>query len=178
MDKKPNRAVALAAGCLLFASALFGCGDKFVVLGRSARFQRINASAHPASILIYRNPASRLPAEKDFPLESTLKLAGHKSRVVETPADVGKSLTSGSYDIVLTDFSDVSVVEPQVKTAASKSSVIPMLYNQTSAEIAAVEGKYSCVLKASKKSHDLLAVIDEAMTSKLKTGAADCPKTR
>src|SRR5712691_7079570 len=101
--RKAMPAIGAALGVWLFAApALLGCGDKFVVLGRGVRFQRVNASAHPASILIYMNPASHVPAaDKEFQLQSTLKLAGHKPAVVEDQSGLEKALKSGRYDLVL-----------------------------------------------------------------------------
>jgi ABC-type amino acid transport substrate-binding protein len=170
---------AVAGFCLLTASVLLGCGDKFVVLGRGARFQRVNASLHPASILIYMNPRSHVPAaDKEFQLQSTLKLAGHKPAVVEDQGGLDRALKSGKYDLVLADLSDAATVGPEAQATTSKPAVIPIIYNPTGAELASAEKQYSCVVKASKKDHDLLAVIDEAMQSKAKGLDPKCQKGR
>jgi hypothetical protein len=176
--KRPLRALSVALGVyLLAATTVFACGDKFLVLGRGVRFQRINASAHLASILIYMNPASQVPAaDKEFQLQSTLKLAGHKLSVVEDQRGLDKALKSGKYDIVLADLSDAAAVEPEAHAAASKPAVIPVVYNPTGTELAQAEKQYSCLAKASKKNHDLLAVIDEAMQSKAKSSEVRCQK--
>jgi hypothetical protein len=41
-------------------------------------------------------------------------------------------------------------------------------------ELAAAEKQYSCLVKASKKNYELLAVIDDAMASKLKGAGVQC----
>jgi hypothetical protein len=169
--------LTFSVGVFLAGSWVLACGDKFVVLGRGARFQRINASLHPASILIYMNPRSHVPAaDKEFQLQSTLKLAGHKAAVVEDRSGLDRALKSGKYDLVLSDLSDAAMVEPQAQAAASKPAVIPVVYNPTGAELVAAEKQYSCIVKASQKNHDLLAVIDEAMLSKAKGLDPKCPK--
>jgi hypothetical protein len=169
--------VAAAGTCLLLSPPLSGCGDKFVVLGRGLRFQAVHMSAHPASILIYMNPNSHVPAaEKELQLQATLRLAGHKPHAVEASSDLDKALSSGSYDLVLADLSDVATLEPEVHAAASKPEIVPILYNPTPTELEAAKKQYSCLFKADKKSHELLTVIDEAVQSRLK--GATCQNRR
>ena len=167
----------MVVGVFLAATTVLACGDKFVVLGRGVRFLGLHAALHPASILIYMNPASHVPAaDKEFQIQSTLKLAGHKPHAVENPGDLGKALSSGSYDLVLGDLSDVAMLERQVETVPTKPAVIPVVYNLTGAELAAAEKEHSCLIKASKKNHELLAVIDEAMQSKSRGSDPKCQK--
>ena len=178
--RKLSFAIAATVGiCLLLTPPLVGCGDKFVVLGRGVRFQRVNASLHPASILIYMNPSSHIPeADKEFQLQSALKLAGHKTAVVEDPNGLERALKSGKYDLILADLSDAAAVKPAAQASASKPTVIPVIYSRTGAELASAEKQYSCLFKASQKSHDLLPVIDEAMRSKVRTSEVICQKGR
>jgi hypothetical protein len=171
-------ALGVASGVLLLLpSTLFGCGESFVIFGPRVRFERVYASAHPASILIYLNPSSHLPAaEKEFQLQAMLKLAGHKPHAVEAWNDLDKALSSGSYDLVLADLSDVARLEHELPATASKPAVIPIVYNPTGAELAAAEKQHGCLVKASRKPRELLAVIDEAMQSRLKASGATCQK--
>jgi hypothetical protein len=170
---------ALAAVLAAFPGTAEACGDKFVVLGRGMRLLSVKTATHPAAILIYMNPASRVPAaEKELQLQSTLKLAGHKAAAVEDARALDKALASGKYDLVLADVSDAPALEQEVRASASKPAVIPVVYNPTGTELAAAEKQYSCLVKASKKNYDLLAVVDEAMVSKSKGAAASCQKTR
>jgi hypothetical protein len=163
--------------CLFAAPALLGCGDKFVVLGRGVRFGAVHMSAHPASILIYMNPNSHVPAaDKEFQLQTTLKLAGHKAAIVEDQGGLDRALNSGKYDLVLADLSDAATLESEAKSSPSKPAVLPLVYNPTGTELAQAEKKYSCLVKASRKNHDLLAVIDEAMQGKIKGTGAICQK--
>jgi len=63
--------VAIAGAWL--SGDLLACGDKFLVAGRGTRFQRPK-NARAASVLIYANPSSGLPAAlKNVKVESVLK---------------------------------------------------------------------------------------------------------
>jgi hypothetical protein len=169
-------AVALAAvlGVSLFATPLLACGDKFVVLGRGVRFHRVHAAKHPASILVYMNPGSRVAqAEKEFQLQALLKLAGHKPVAVEGAA-LAQALSSKKYDVVLADLGDAATLEHEVTSSASKPVVVPVLYNPTKADLATAAEKYSCVLAASKKNRNLLDVVDEVMLSRHRGEGAKC----
>ena len=103
-------------------------------------------------------------------------LAGHKPAMVEGQGGLARALNSGKYDLVLADLSDLEAFESEARSSPSKPAVLPVVYNPTGAELAQAEKQYSCVVKASKKNHDLLAVIDEAMRGKLKGTGAICQK--
>lgn len=172
--KKVVVTLAVSFGVLLFAPVLFACGDKFVVLGRGVRFQRIHAARHPASILVYMSPGSRVAqADKEFQLQAMLKLAGHKPVAVEGPGFT-HALSSKKYDLVLADLADAAKLEQEASSAPSKPAVVPVLYNPTSAELATAEESYSCVLQASKKNRHLLAVLDEVMKSRHRGEGVKC----
>ena len=68
---------------------LGACGDKFLRVGRSARFRRY-AAVHRVRILIYR-PVQSTPAGINE-LTGFLKRAGHKPVVLDRPASVSAAL--------------------------------------------------------------------------------------
>lgn len=81
---------------------LLACGDKFLVGGRGTRYQRPK-NARAASVLIYADPASGLPATlKKAKVDSMLKLEGHRATTVETLEQLSAVMTSGRYDVILT----------------------------------------------------------------------------
>lgn len=167
-------AVAVAiAGMLAFGGGIAaGCGDKFVLLGRGARFAR---AKHPSSILIYMHPGSRVPAaEKEFRLEASLKAAGHKPHVAESESEVRHEIESGKYDLVLADYADVPELRKQAGALPSKPYVLPLLYKPTAAELSTAEKDAACLAHPSKRSRDLLAVIDDTMESRRKAVGAIC----
>ena len=107
------------AGLCLVPEAAAACGDKFIVLGRGVRFQTVHAAANPASILLYMNPDSRLPAaDRAYQLQATLRLAGHKPAAVETSREVTAALGSHSYDLVLGDLADAATLNEALAGAA------------------------------------------------------------
>jgi hypothetical protein len=165
----------LVLGAVVFlggAPAAFGCGDKFVVLGRGVRFGRAYAAKFPGSVLIYVNPASHMPvAMKEFRLETMIRAAGHKTRVVESTGDFEQAMSSGKYDIVLTDIGDGAEAQNRATSASLKPTVIPVLYKPTPADLEGVEKKYGCLIApASSRRSDLLPVLDKAMQNR-KSGA-------
>jgi hypothetical protein len=164
----------LAAVALAFGGGVAaGCGDKFVLIGGAAR---VNRSKFPSRVLVFMNPASRVPAaEKEFHVEATLTAAGHKAKVVESGAEVQKALDTGKYDLVLADVADVPELRKQCGASASKPAVLPLLYKPTAAELATAEKEANCLVRPSKKSSDLLAVIDETMKDRGKGIAPNCP---
>ncbi len=165
---------AIAAGLLALGEGVAaGCGDKFVLIGGAAR---VNRSKFPSRVLVFMNPVSRVPAaEKEFHVEATLTAAGHKAKVVESQAAVEKELASGKYDLVLADTADVPGLRQRCAASASKPAVLPLLYKPTPAELSAAEKEANCLVRPSKKSSDLLAVIDETMRDRGKGIAPNCP---
>jgi hypothetical protein len=144
------------------------CGDKFLVVGRGVRYERVHPAVHPGSILIYMNPGSRVPAAaKEIQLQSSLKRAGHRVETVENAAQLQDALRSAKYDLVLADIADSPALERQVGSQPSMPAVVPVLYRPTRDELAAAQQRYGCAVKAPSK--DYLASIDNAMAQRLKT---------
>ena len=165
--------IAMAfGGVLLSAREMAACGDKFVLLGRSARVAR---AKYPSTILIFLDPASRMPdAEKEFHVEATLKAAGHKTVVAESSGELKRALDSGKYDLVLADVADVPALRKEAGASPGKPLVLPLLYKPTGEELSAAEKEANCQVRASNKSSDLLVVIDETMQSRKKGVVAIC----
>ena len=134
------------------------------------------ATKYPATILIYVNPASHMPAAmKEFRLEATLKKAGHKPKTVDSSADLDKALASGKYDLVLADLSDCPDVSRNAASATSKPMVVPVLYKPSPEELSNVEKKYGCLIApASSRNTDLLPVLEQAMQNRAKGNGARC----
>jgi hypothetical protein len=166
--RKSLVALGALAGVLCFVEPLFACGDKLVLLGRGIRFQRMIATKHPATILVYLNPGAGISAaDREYQLRSLLKLAGHKPRAVSTPGELTKEIGSGIYDLVLADYADAAALAKQIDAANPKPGLIPVMYNPSADQRAAVEKEYN-----------LLKVIDQAMTTRPGGSAPRCQKTR
>ena len=61
---------------------------------------------------------------------------------------------------------------------ALTTAVLPLLYKPTAAELSAAEKEANCLVRPSRKSSDLLAVIDETMRDRQKGVAPNCPPPR
>jgi hypothetical protein len=176
MKRLPLLATMVVGMIALGPRMAAGCGDKFVMISGGSR---VNRSKFPSRVLVFMNPGSRIPAaEKEFHVEATLTAAGHKAKVVESEAEVEKALDSGSYDIVLADSADVPGLQKKCGASASKPAVLPLLYKPTAAELSAAEKEANCLVRPSRKSSDLLAVIDETMQDRRKGVAPNCPPPR
>ena len=157
------------AGCLAGADVQ-ACGDKFLVIGRGVRAQRAKGAIHHASILMYLDPRSELPAAvRQSGLETDLKLAGHKLRSVESRGELGAALAAGDYDVVLAGLPDMTVLERQIGAGARPPILLPILYDPTPEELAAAQRRYRCVMRSPGKKQHFLALIDEAMVLRSKS---------
>jgi hypothetical protein len=177
--RKSLVALGALAGILLASDWLVACGDKLVLLGRGIRFQRMIATKHPATILVYLNPGAGISAaDREYQLRSLLKLAGHKPRSVATATELTKEIGSGTYDLILADYSDVAILEKQIPSAKPKPGLIPVMYNPSADQRAAARKEYSCLVTPAKMNYDLLKVIDQAMATGPDGSAPRCQKTR
>ncbi len=158
------RLVALVAAIGLFAGAdLSACGDKFLVAGRGTRYQRPK-NARAASILIYANPASGLPAVlKSVSLESWLKSEGHRSTTVETPEQLSAILEGGRFDVVLAASGDASAVEKRLGGAPDAAVLVAFCVKPGVQESAAAAKSPTCTLEAPPKERKFLEAIDMAV---------------
>jgi hypothetical protein len=159
--------VAVVATTLASGSAdLSACGDKFLRIGRSARF-RGYAAVHPSSILIY-TPANSTPAGiKEF--EALLKRAGHRPVVVEHGAGLSQALTAAKYDVVIASYTDTGKIKEELQSVPSQPGILPILDKPTKAVAAEAEKEYHCLIKLhTMTKQDALAEIDHLIELRLK----------
>lgn len=158
--------IAFAAGCALLGSVeLDACGDKFLRMGQALRLSR---AVRPASILIYMQPDSVVPAAaKDLKL-SAMKQAGHRLHMVESESDLETALRSGAYDIVLGDASAAALVRRAAHAAGPKPRFLPVFYKPTSQQLDAAAKQYGCFVAAPGKRYEILAEIDHVMEERRK----------
>lgn len=154
-------AIAVAAVMATATADLDACGDKFLRVGRSARFRRY-AAMHPAAILIYA-PADSTPAGiKEF--EAILKRAGHRTVALANGADVSQALVAAPYDLVIADYSDSNRIREHLRAAASKAGLLPILYKPSKAVAEQAEREFACLIKPhAMTKYDALAEIDRLM---------------
>ena len=147
------------------------CGDKFLRVGRGARYQRGYAALYPACILAYARPGSAV-ARAIRELEPALKRAGHRLLLVDDTGVLAPALKTGHYNLVLTDFSDVAAVERQARSAGPRLPIIPVLHRPTKEALAAATKEYPCVVEAPGNKSDVLERIDVLLESRAKAEGA------
>src|SRR5206468_6570648 len=109
--------VIVASAC----ADVFACGDKFLRVGRSARFRRY-ASVHPAAILVY---APRWKPHGITEFERMLTRGGHKPLTVTTADAMSQALAAGKYDVVITSYVDVAGIRQQLESLPSRPALLP-----------------------------------------------------
>jgi hypothetical protein len=143
------------------AVELGACGDKFLRVGRSARFRRY-AAAHPAAILIYK-PLNSTPAGIDE-LSALLRRAGHRPVAIDRGANIPLALAAAQYDLIIADYADAREIKNHLQAAATKPGLLPILFNPTKAVEAEAEKQYVCLIKPHEMTkYDALAEIDRLM---------------
>jgi DNA-binding NtrC family response regulator len=148
---------------------LGACGDKFLRVGRSARFRRY-AAVYPARILIYTPADATAAGMKEF--ETLLKRAGHKPVTVASGTSIPRALAAAQYDLVIADYADASHLKGDLQAASSKPELLPILYKPTKAVEAEAEKEYACLLKPhAMTKYDALAEIDRLMQLKRKSAS-------
>jgi hypothetical protein len=151
---------------LAVASAdLDACGDKFLRVGRSARFRRY-AALHPAAILIYAPTDSTPAGIKEF--EAILKRAGHRTLALPNGADLSQALAAASYDLVIAGYDDTSRIREDLRAVPSGPSLLPVLYKPSKAAAEQAQRDFICLIKPDAMTkYDALAEIDRLMQLRL-----------
>jgi hypothetical protein len=157
---------ALAAGSV----DLGACGDKFLRVGRSARFRRY-AAVHPAAILIYK-PVDSTPAGIEE-LKALLKRAGHRAVAVDRGTSIPLALASAQYDLIIANYADADRIKIDLQSSAIKPELLPILDKPSKAVEADARRQYACLIKLQTMTkYDALAEIDRLMQLKRGVSAA------
>jgi ABC-type amino acid transport substrate-binding protein len=149
------------------ADSLQACGDKFVLVGRGAKFRQAYAAIYPASIVVFtQSQRGAAKAIRDSRLHADLKLAGHRVSVAEDERALSRALESDRIDVVLTDAADADRVAAQANNAPAKPRVLPVMFEPTKEEAKAIEARYQCRLTSGDRSMRYLSAIDDAMKAR------------
>src|SRR5262249_44747124 len=142
---------------------LGACGDKFLRVGRSARFRRY-AAVHPAAILIVK-PVHSTPAGIEE-LKALLKQAGHRPVAVDNGTNVAGVLAAARYDLVIADYSDAGHIGNDLQPSPSTPAILPILYKPTKAVEAEADRRYAFIIRPEAMTkYDALAEIDRLLQS-------------
>ena len=144
------------------------CGDKFLRVGRSARFRRY-ASVHPSAILLY-GPRWTGTGIKDF--ETMLKRAGHRPVTVMNEAALSEALATAKYEVVISDFTHVATTREAVRAIGSTAALLPVVYRPTKNEEAEARATYRVLLRPEKMTKfEALEEIDRLIDLQLKAAS-------
>ena len=158
--------VALASAAATLTSAVQACGDKFLMVGRGAKFQRVYASVHPGRVLIYARPSTDAKAAiRDPQLHKALRQAGHSVSVIEDWPLLEQALKSVPVDVVLVD---VDEAEKLQRVAAGSPSSPDALYVASPSASPALLKQFMCKLKASDRSVRFLDELENVMKGRAK----------
>jgi hypothetical protein len=165
---RAHAAIPVVATMLLqTTNAAQACGDKFLLVGRGVEFHRAYAALYPASIVIdARLSGDAAKAIRDSRFQASLKQSGHRVLVVENDAALARALESDRVDLILTDVADAETVSRQAAAAASKPTVLPVMYRPTKEEVQTIEARYQCRLTSVDRVDRYLAAIDNAMKTR------------
>jgi hypothetical protein len=153
---------SLIAATLGGSIDLSACGDKFLRLGRSARFRRYGA-VHPVAVLIYSRNSTRKGINE---LKAVLKRAGHKPVALDRSASVSAALAASRYDVVIADYADADRLTGDV-SAASGAALLPILYKPSEAVEVEATRRYAFLIRPDAMTKfDALDEIDRLMESK------------
>jgi hypothetical protein len=156
------------------AAPALACGDKFLLVGRGARYQRGFVSLHPGTLLLLANT----PATTPRGLRAALKLAGHHLTVASSLAEIEPALKKAKYDVVLADSSETAAVERDVVSIANPPIVIPVIAAKAAAPEKSGSGKEFCVLRTGNRQRHPLAILDDVLGSKQKGTPPPCEPSR
>lgn len=161
MNTKICLAGMFGAAALFTGTGLLACGDKFLVAGRGTRYERPK-NARAASVLIYADPSSGLPAAlKNVPMETVLKREGHRSTTVETLSQLSATLAGGRFDVVIVASSVAAAVEKLLGGGVDSPVVVAFCVKTKGPE--PIDTNTPCAVKTPAKERTLLEAIDKAV---------------
>lgn len=167
-----RRALLLALAVALSSSpSALACGDKFLIIGRGAGYRSRYVAVHPATILLYGKKAA---GNGDVDVRRILQRAGHRVDYEPNDDHLDAALRSKPYDFVIVPIDGVAEAEGRVNSLAAGALVVPIIYASTDEEVKQVEKQYECIAHSEEKQRSFLAVLDDAMSMRLKGQPMHC----
>jgi hypothetical protein len=159
--------VALVVGVPALNTGVHACGDKFLMVGRGAKFQRAYASVYPGKVVVYARPSTDPKAAvRDPQLHKALRQAGHTVSVIEDWTLLEQALINGLADVVLVDVAESARLQPAV--ASSPTHPQPMYVAFPSSPAPAVRADVVCRLKSSDRPLKYLEEIENVLKARAK----------
>jgi len=163
-----SRSVMLVVALVLVVSvwypAALACGDKFLMVGRGAKFQRVYASVHPGKILIYARPSTDPKAAiRDPQMHKALRQAGHAVSVIEDWALLETALKTAPTDVILVDASEASKLAASIAASPTHPDALFVAFPS-----AVPPTDVICRLKSSDKTIRFLDEVETVMKARSK----------
>jgi hypothetical protein len=172
-----RRVAVFLLACVVFAPNTFACGDKFVVFGQGVRFQQAYAAAHPGNILVYLKPGSKWTTpENRERLLMVLRMVGHRAQAVSTLEELRAAAATAKYDVVLAELSTSAETTGTIINLNVRPTMIPMVFEPTRQELKEIEKQKGCTVAVSRRSHELLSVINAVMEQRTKGVTEGCQR--
>jgi hypothetical protein len=153
--------ILVVAACGILDQHLSACGDKFLLLGRPTGYRMLLKAPHPAVIVVYST--ERLPnAFRDGWFASVMEIAGHRQLTVRDRPALAGILAKGNVDLVLADAAVSQDIAAYVE-ASSKTLLVPVVADASSAERSGIEKQYGIIFKLSADPRKILNDLDRAM---------------
>jgi hypothetical protein len=164
MSRSVMLVVALVLGVSAWYPAALACGDKFLMVGRGAKFQRAYASVHPGKILIYARPSTDAKAAiRDPQLHKALRQAGHAVSVIEDWALLEAALKTAPTDVVLVDVAEAARLQAAIAASTTAPDALFVAF-----PTAMPPADVICRLKSSDKPIRFLDEVENAMKARSK----------
>ena len=168
-----SRTALLVVALIVTVPALYpvgqACGDKFLMVGRGARFQRAYASVYPGKVLIYaRSSTDPKAAIRDPQLHKALRQAGHAVSVIEDWALLEQALRTVPVDVILVDAAEATRVRDLVAASPAHPDALYVAFASKAKDPASAQ--FVSHLKSSDRPLKYLDEIENAMKARSKHG--------
>jgi hypothetical protein len=155
--------LTIAVAVTALSPVLEACGDKFLLVGRGARFQRVYASVYPGKVLIYARPSTDPKAMiRDPQLHKALRQAGHAVSVIEDWTLLEQAMKTVPVDLVLVDVGEAERLQKLM--VAAPGSPDPLYVSSPAS--AAASKQFVCQLKSSDRPVRYLDEVENVMKAR------------
>lgn len=162
MSRTAMLVVALAVGVPALYPVAQACGDKFLMVGRGAKFQRAYASVYPGKVLIFARPSTDPKAAiRDPQLHRALRQAGHAVSVIEDWALLEQALKSVPVDVVLVDVAEATRLQAAMTSSPTRPEALYVAF-----PAAVPPGNVICKLKSSDRPLRYLDEVENTMKTR------------
>ncbi len=143
------------------------CGDKFLMVGRGAKFQRAYASVYPGNLLIYARPSTSAKAAiRDPQLHKALRQAGHSVSVIEDWSLLEQALHKVAVDVILVDATEATKLQGLMSASPARADVLYVAFPPDLKTPAAQQ--VICKLKSTDRPLKFLDEIENMMKARSK----------